>query len=55
MVDLDEDEDWSFSDDIEDTDMERYLHFVCVLFQTNPTFYHKSWSLPKGILLMETF
>lgn len=25
MVDLEEDEEWSFSDDIEDTDMERYL------------------------------
>lgn len=24
MVDLEEDEDWSFSDDVEDTDMDRY-------------------------------
>lgn len=25
MVDLEDDEDWSFSDDVEDTDMDRYL------------------------------
>jgi len=25
MVDLEDDEEWSFSDDIEDTDMDRYL------------------------------